>query len=271
MCSLRHLLLALWAAAITSLPSWSAPGTPAYCHSDVLGTDSGPDAYAFRDGSRCEGTYRLRMSGGSARLALRSLTSNRSGVSLAGQRHLQISWPSLPAGVRLRISVVPLNSPVLYRMDAEVDGAAGAFQWPADIAHRWFSSYLDLGVLAFYFDQGHTIHVACVLGPVSGAPLSPLRADVLSLESLSRLEVFSRPCRLLADCDSLEAGSLIGTVPGRNRDGAFALNILPPAPSGPDFQRLRFAGQVTNGNGPPLALSIILRAPLAGSASGPQK
>jgi len=263
--------LFLMIAAIWTLPAWCASNVPAYCQVKALGTEAGPDAYTLRDGDRCEGTYRLKLSGGSERLSLRSLTSSRSGASLANQPYLRLSWPSLPTGVRLRISVVPLDSPILYRMDTEVDGAAGVFRWPADIARRRFSGYLSLGVLAFYFDHGQTVHVACALGPVSGADVLALRADVLSLESIRDLEVFSRPCRLPGDCGSPEAGPQIGKLLARDRDGTFTLNIASLGPSTSEFYNVRFAGQVTNIDSPPLALSIILRAPPAGLVPGVQR
>lgn len=264
-------VLALSVAAIGPLPSWCQRESPPYCHRDALDTEVGNDAYAFRDGNRCEGTYRLKLSGGSTRFSLRSLTSARSSAVFADPRYLQVSWPSLPSGVKLRISVVPLDSPILYRMDTEADGAAGVFRWPAEIARRRFSSYLDLGVVAFYPRQGRKVHIACVLGPMPAVATPGLRADILSLEPISHLEIFSRSCRLETDCDSPESGPLVRSIPGRDRDGTFTLNIPPLTPADSDFFSLRFAGRAASLDRPPLAVSIILRAPPISPQFGSQR
>jgi hypothetical protein len=256
--NLGNVCFFLTVAAIWILPAWCASEAPSYCQSDALGTESGPDAYGPRGGNRCEGIYRLKLSGGSRRFILCSLTSSRSAAGLMDQVVL-VSWPRLPTGIRLRISVVPLDSPILYRMDTEVDGTTGSFQWPANVARGRFAGYQNLGVVAFYSEGGETVHVACALGPVprTGAGL---RADILSLEPLHHLEAFSRPCSISADCKTLESGSPAGDLPGRDRDGTFIFQIPSFPSTGSDFYRLRFVGQLVDPKRPPLSTTVILRA-----------
>lgn len=267
----RGLVLALTIALAAVAPVWCAGDSPSYCQRDALNTEVGSAAYAFRDGNRCEGMYRLQLSGGSNRLVLHSLTSGRSTASLADQPDLHVSWPPLPAGIRLRISVVPLGSPLLYRMDTEADGTAGLFHWPATIVRGLFSTYRNLGVIAFYLADGQTVYVACSLGEALGAAPEALQADVLSLEPLRRLEVYSRGCTISKDCDSPEAGSLVAALPGRDRDGTFTLRILSPSPGSSDFYSLRFSGQLATAASPPIATSIILRAMRIPTQAGSQE
>ena len=259
--NLRYLELAAALVTATISPSLSAP---VYCQPGLLNTETGADAYSFRD-DRCEGIYRLRL-GGSGRIALRSLTSGRSDAALADQADLRVRWTPLPKGVRLRISVVPIDSPILYRMDTEVDGADGVFQWPARIARRLFSGYRNLGVVSHYVVNGQPVQVACALGTLSGAPTGRLRADIFSPDPIRTLELFSRPCRLSIDCDALAAGSLAVSLAGRDRDGTFTVMIDLAASPRSDYYNLRFAGQIVNA--PPVATSIVVRAPLSGAPHG---
>lgn len=261
-------VLALASAATVPPQVWCASESPPYCQRDALDSEKGNEAYAFRDGNRCEGLYRLKLSGGSRKFVLRSLTSNRSAGSLADQADLEVTWPPLPAGVKLRISVVPLNSPILYRMDTEVNGAAGSFKWPARIVRGRFSQYSSLGVIASYAVDDERVYVACNLGPVSGNERAGLRADIFSLEPIRRLEVFSRPCQMPAgDCATPGTGAPVETLPGWDRDGAFAVMISSVGPAGSEFYSLRFAGQVASPSSPPIAISVTLRA-LKGAFSG---
>ncbi len=244
-----------------------ASQVPTYCQREWLDTENGSDAYAFR-GDRCEGVYRVKISGGSRRFVLSSLTSSRGEATLKDQSKLEVHWVPLPAGVRLRISVVPISSPVLYRMDTEVDGAAGEFRWPTDIVHGRISSYLNLGVVALYTEGNQTIYVACALGPVPQKSAIGLRADVLSLEPLRRIDVFSRRCSTSGDCPAASE-SLSATLPARDRSGTFTVPIAPLAQAA--FYAFRFVGQIGDGKVPPVATSIVLRTPSLVTPPGPVK
>ena len=258
----RLLRFLLFAGVIASCPLWCAGDSPPYCQLDALNTETGHDAYTFltKGGNRCEGVYRLKLSGGSQRLLLRSLTSARSDAPLRGLDKLEVSWPRLPSGTKLRISVLPLDSPILYRMDTEADGKTGDYQWSASIAQQWFSTYRNLGVTAFYVQDGKTVFVPCALGkPYTGAP-EALRADLLSLEAVSQIEVYSRGCNISQDCDFPTAGAFVGALPARDRDGAFTIGFASPRSAGSDYYSLRFAATPSNAMSPPLAASIVLRA-----------
>jgi hypothetical protein len=262
---LRFVRFALAVAAVT-MSSWSAstPNPPEYCQQKFLGSETGVDAYVFR-GDRCEGVYRLKLSG-SGRIALCSLTSSRSEAGLAEQGNLQVSWEPLPTGVQLRISVVPLDSPILYRMDTEVKGSKGVFQWPAKIARELFSGYRNLGVVAYYLANGQAVHVPCALGRLTGRPLGRLRADISSPDPIRTLELFYRPCCISRDCDSLAGGSLAFSVPGRDRDGTFTAMIDWASWPRSHYYNLRFAGQIANA--PPVATSVVVRIPSSGVPPG---
>jgi len=258
-CMTDSLMLAMTLAVGLS-SRLGARDLPPYCQSDVTGTNLGIDGYASRDGNRCEGVYRLKLAGGSVRLSLRSLTFRRSSASFKDEPLLQVSWHPLPKGTTLRISVVPLNSPVLYRMDTESEGSTGVFQWPADLVRRRFLSYTELGVVASYMDHGAQVIVACALGPASDAGVSSFRADVLSSETVSALEAFSRRCATLSECELPLSGIRIAQLPARNRDGAFTMTLPASSWLGSGFFALRIAGTTANNDRPPLALSLTVHA-----------
>ena len=269
--NLRHMQFALAIATATTLSLPGQTSAPAYCQQGALGTESGRDAYVFR-GDRCEGIYQLRRSGGSDRLKLRSLTSNRSDAALSCQTDLQISWPPLPSSVKLKIAVVPLDSPLLYRMDTEVNGSKGVFRWPAAIACTLFATYRNLGVLASYLTDDRTqVQVACTLELTTGAGARRVRADILSLEPIHRLQVFSRPCNIATDCNSLGSGSVAYTLAAGDRDGTFAVTIDLAGPPGSEFYNLRFSGEIANAANPTVATSVIVRIPPSNTPGGTVK
>src|SRR5260370_20094655 len=109
-----RVVLELALATIAPRPLWCESESPPYCQRDALNTEMGDEAYAFRDENRCEGVYRLKLSGDSKRFALRSLTVWHSDAPLRDQPDdlMQVSWSPLPGQVKLRISVLPLDSPI---------------------------------------------------------------------------------------------------------------------------------------------------------------
>jgi hypothetical protein len=139
---------------------------PPPCDCEVLPVDSAL-GYALR-GRRCEGQYRQEVANDQTGLQLASFTIGDQEFKADVVDTIPVRWQATDGTVHLRAQ--PTVPELYYRMDADVAGPLGAFDWPTGVLRASQITRSRIGTTAWTVEGGTRIYLPVVVASNGAAP-----------------------------------------------------------------------------------------------------